>query len=73
VYGVRVRGWPAWFMHRSYHMTRIPTLNRKVRVIADWTLSLVLKRETVALGELHEPRQRFARAAAGKSTAAADT
>ena len=63
VYGVKVRGWPAWFMHRSYHMTRIPTLNRKVRVVADWTLALVLSRETVALGELHEPRRRFEHAA----------
>ncbi|GAA4205095.1 NAD(P)/FAD-dependent oxidoreductase [Actinocatenispora rupis] len=63
VYGIKVRGWPAWFMHRTYHMSKIPTLNRKVRVVADWTLNLVLRRETVALGELHEPRRRFESAA----------
>jgi NADH:ubiquinone reductase (H+-translocating) len=55
VYGVKVKGWPAWFLHRSYHMSRIPSLNRKIRVIVDWTLALFLKREVVALGELHEP------------------
>ena len=55
VYGVKVKGWPAWFMHRTYHMSRIPSFNRKVRVIADWTLALFLKREVVALGELHQP------------------
>ncbi|MGA8116594.1 MAG: FAD-dependent oxidoreductase [Actinocatenispora sp.] len=59
IYGVKLRGWPAWFAHRTYHMTRIPTFNRKVRVVADWTLALFLRRETVALGQLHEPRQRF--------------
>ncbi len=59
VYGVKVRGFPAWFMHRTYHLSRIPSLNRKVRVVIDWTLALFLKREVVALGELHEPREPF--------------
>jgi NADH:ubiquinone reductase (H+-translocating) len=59
VYGVRLRGWPAWFLHRTYHMSRIPTLNRKIRVVADWTLALFLPREVVSLGELHEARHPF--------------
>jgi NADH:ubiquinone reductase (H+-translocating) len=59
VYGIKVRGWPAWFMHRTYHLSRIPSFNRKVRVVADWTLALFLKREVIALGELHEPREPF--------------
>jgi NADH dehydrogenase len=59
VYGVKVKGFPAWFMHRTYHMSRIPSFNRKVRVVADWTLALFLKREAVSLGELHEPREPF--------------
>jgi NADH:ubiquinone reductase (H+-translocating) len=59
VYGIKIRGWPAWFMHRTYHMTRIPSLNRKVRVIADWTLQLFLRREVVSLGEIHQPREPF--------------
>ncbi len=59
VYGIKLKGLPAWFMHRSYHVSRIPSLNRKIRVIIDWTLALFLKREVVALGELHEPRESF--------------
>jgi NADH:ubiquinone reductase (H+-translocating) len=59
VSGFRVRGWPAWFMHRTYHMSRIPSLNRKIRVVVDWTLALFLPREVVSLGELHEPRAPF--------------
>ncbi|HWL35489.1 MAG TPA: NAD(P)/FAD-dependent oxidoreductase [Frankiaceae bacterium] len=59
VYGVRLRGWPAWFMHRTYHVSRVPTLNRKVRVVADWTLALFFRRDIVSLGALHDPRGRF--------------
>lgn len=59
VYGIKLTGLPAWFMHRTYHMTRIPTLNRKIRVLADWTLALVLRREVVSLGGLHQPREAF--------------
>jgi NADH dehydrogenase len=63
VYGIKLRGWPAWFMHRTYHMSRIPSMNRKVRVIADWTLAMFLRREVVSLGGLHEPLEPFVEAA----------
>jgi NADH dehydrogenase len=59
VYGVKLRGFPAWFMHRTYHMTRMPTFNRKVRVVADWTLALFFRREIVSLGAFANPRQEF--------------
>ncbi|HET8658836.1 MAG TPA: NAD(P)/FAD-dependent oxidoreductase [Micromonosporaceae bacterium] len=59
VYGFKLRGRLAWFMHRTYHMSRIPSLNRKVRVVVDWTLALFLKREVVSLGQLHQPRETF--------------
>jgi NADH dehydrogenase len=59
VYGVKLKGLPAWFMHRTYHMSRIPSFNRKVRVVVDWTLALFLKREVIALGQLHDPREEF--------------
>lgn len=59
IYGVKLRGLPAWFMHRTYHMTRMPTTNRKVRVIADWTLALFFKREIVSLGAFENPRRAF--------------
>ena len=57
--GLKLRGWPAWFMHRTYHVSRVPTFNRKVRVIADWTLALFFPREIVSLGALQNPREEF--------------
>jgi NADH:ubiquinone reductase (H+-translocating) len=62
VYGVKLTGFLAWLMHRTYHMTRIPSFNRKVRVVVDWTLALFLKREVVALGQLHDPREELVEA-----------
>jgi NADH dehydrogenase len=62
VYGIKLRGFPAWFMHRTYHMSRMPTFNKKVRVVLDWTLALFFKRDIVALGSLHHPRDDFDRA-----------
>ncbi|MGH3390094.1 MAG: NAD(P)/FAD-dependent oxidoreductase, partial [Actinomadura sp.] len=59
VYGIKLRGIAAWFMHRTYHLSRVPTVNRKVRVLADWTLALVFRRETVSLGSLEQPRAEF--------------
>jgi NADH dehydrogenase len=63
VYGVKLRGFPAWFMHRTYHLSRVPTLNRKVRVLADWTLAIFFPREVVSLGQLQQPRREFELAA----------
>ncbi|MGI8576906.1 MAG: NAD(P)/FAD-dependent oxidoreductase [Nocardioidaceae bacterium] len=62
VYGVKLRGFPAWFMHRTYHMSRMPTLNKKVRIVLDWTLALFFRRDIVSLGALQRPRDDFKRA-----------
>jgi NADH:ubiquinone reductase (H+-translocating) len=63
VYGVKLKGWPAWFMHRTYHVSRVPTFNRKARVVADWTLASLFRREVVSLGQLQDPRKEFVFAA----------
>ena len=63
MYGIKLRGFPAWFMHRTYHLSRVPTLNRKVRVLADWTLAIFFPREVVSLGQLQQPRREFELAA----------
>lgn len=64
IYGVKLSGFPAWLLHRTYHLAKMPTFNRKVRIMLDWTIGLFFKRDIVALGEIHEPRQEFLRATA---------
>jgi NADH:ubiquinone reductase (H+-translocating) len=63
VYGVKVKGFPAWFMHRTYHVSRVPTFNRKARVVGDWTMALLFRREVISLGQLQDPRREFVFAA----------
>ncbi|MEU1019278.1 NAD(P)/FAD-dependent oxidoreductase [Streptomyces sp. NPDC005900] len=65
VYGRKLKGYPAWFMHRVYHLSRVPTVNRKSRVLAEWTLAGLFKREIVSLGSLEHPRAEFELAAGG--------
>lgn len=59
VYGTKLRGWPAWFMHRAYHVSRVPTFNRKVRVCMDWALAGFFRREAVSLTAFESPRGEF--------------
>ncbi|MEU8591346.1 NAD(P)/FAD-dependent oxidoreductase [Streptomyces sp. NPDC048664] len=66
VYGRKLKGYLAWLMHRVYHLSRVPTLNRKARVLAEWTLAGLFKREIVSLGSLEHPRAEFELAAGGK-------
>ena len=63
VMGLRSRGFPAWVLHRTYHLLLIPTVNRKARVMADWTLALFFRRDAVQLGTLQDPRGGFTAAA----------
>jgi NADH dehydrogenase len=65
IYGIKLRGIIAWFMHRTYHVSRMPTWNRRVRIVVDWTGALLLGREVVSLGQIHEPKAEFDRVAGG--------
>lgn len=69
VYGIKLKGWPAWFMHRTYHLSRVPTWNRKFRVVADWTLALFFRREIVSLGSIAQPFKEFETAAGARAGA----
>lgn len=46
-----------------HHGSRVPTLNRKIRVFVDWILASVLNREPLGLIELKRPRSPFTDAA----------
>ncbi|HKN99909.1 MAG TPA: NAD(P)/FAD-dependent oxidoreductase [Pseudonocardiaceae bacterium] len=61
-YNVKVKGYPAWLMHRAYHVSRMPTLNRKVRIQLDWLVTSLFRREVVSLGQINDPKADFNRA-----------
>jgi len=52
---IKLRGFLAWFVARSYHMTQMPGNARRVRLIVDWTVELLFGRAAAELGQLGHP------------------
>jgi NADH dehydrogenase len=50
------RGFPAWWMARTYHMSQIPGTMRKVRAVADWTIGLPFRRDIAEVGSIGHPQ-----------------
>jgi NADH:ubiquinone reductase (H+-translocating) len=57
VMGLRLRGFPGWFVTRSYHLYQLPLFSRKLRVVVDWTVALLFRRDIAELGTLGHPRR----------------
>jgi NADH dehydrogenase len=53
----KFRGFPAWFLARSYHMSQIPGYSRKAHAILDWTASMPFKRDIAELGSVTRPKR----------------
>jgi NADH dehydrogenase len=61
VAGVRLSGFVAWWLARTIHLMRLPGLERRLRVVIDWTLNLIFPRDlnyldlekTQAVGRIH--------------------
>ena len=49
VFGIRVRGWIAWFMWRGYYWSRVPGIGGKARVGLDWLLTALFGTDPVQL------------------------
>src|SRR5205085_5028752 len=49
------RGFPAWWLARTYHMSQIPGTARKVRAVLDWTASLPFRRDISEVGSIGHP------------------
>ena len=56
VFGLPLRGFIGWFVTRTYHLYQLPLLSRKLRVVADWTVALLFRRDIAELGMLGHPR-----------------
>ena len=57
VLGLRLRGFPGWWVTRTYHLYQLPLASRKLRVVVDWTVSLFFRRDVVELGQLGHPQK----------------
>ena len=53
--GVRLRGFPAWFAARTYHLASMPGVASRARLVIDWTVGLFFGRASAELGQLGHP------------------
>jgi NADH dehydrogenase len=53
--GFLLRGFPGWFVTRTYHLYQLPLVRRKLRVVVDWTTALFFRRDIAELGTLGHP------------------
>jgi NADH dehydrogenase len=53
--GIRWRGFPAWFLARTYHLALMPGASRRARLVTDWTTGLLFGRDAAELGQLGHP------------------
>jgi NADH dehydrogenase len=44
---VRLHGFPAWFIRRTYYWLQTPGLARKLRIVIDWTFALLIRPDVV--------------------------
>lgn len=47
ILGIQVSGFAAWWLWRTIYLMKLPGLNRKLRVMIDWTLDLIFPRDIV--------------------------
>jgi NADH dehydrogenase len=49
LFGVQFSGFVAWFLWRTLYLLKLPGLDRKLRVMLDWTLDLFFPRDIAVL------------------------
>jgi NADH dehydrogenase len=55
--GFRFSGLFAWFLWRGIYLMKLPSLERKVRVLVDWTVELFFPRDIVQTIDFAEQRE----------------
>ena len=50
MFGLKLSGFPAWFLWRSVYLFKMPGWGRRLRVALDWALGLLFPRQIVQLG-----------------------
>ncbi|HEY7079549.1 MAG TPA: hypothetical protein VH500_07610, partial [Nitrososphaeraceae archaeon] len=43
IFGIKSHGFISWWLWRTYYLGSLPTLKKKLKVMGDWTLDLILK------------------------------
>jgi NADH dehydrogenase len=55
ILGINFSGFTAWWLWRSIYLSKLPRLEKKVRVALDWTLDLLFSKDLVQFQTLRSP------------------
>jgi NADH dehydrogenase len=65
VFGVRLTGFPAWWIRRTYYLFQMPRWDRRLRIVLDWTVALFFRPDITKVELRVEREQVKAREMAG--------
>ncbi|HEY7489864.1 MAG TPA: hypothetical protein VIH59_01955, partial [Candidatus Tectomicrobia bacterium] len=55
IFGFNFSGFIAWWLWRTIYLSKLPRLEKKLRVMLDWTLDLVFSKDLVQFLTLRAP------------------
>jgi NADH dehydrogenase len=69
VFGIKLSGFAAWFLWRTFYLLKLPGWGRRLRVALDWTMDLMFGRDYVQLGVIGRPESEPAEKRAAEENA----
>jgi NADH dehydrogenase len=60
VFGMRLTGFPAWWVRRTYYLFQMPRWDRRLRIVLDWTVALFFRPDITKV-ELRVEREQVRR------------
>lgn len=63
LFGIKVRGFIAWWMWRTFYLLNLPTRSKRLKVFLDWTMDLFFKPDVsyFTFPHRHKYRKRYAK------------
>src|SRR5919197_3321520 len=54
LFGFKVHGFIAWWLWRTFYLTNLPTFQKKLKVMSDWTMDLFFKPDVAMIKRMEE-------------------
>jgi NADH:ubiquinone reductase (H+-translocating) len=54
IYKLRIKGFLAWWVWRSYYLFQMPQWSRRIRIMIDWSVALLFRNDVVQLDQVRE-------------------
>ena len=49
ILGIKVHGFIGWFLWRTFYLSNLPTIKKKLKVMTDWTTDLLFKPDVIMI------------------------